>query len=70
MAFAAGLRVIERPQAIAHQLDVLERIGYRPTHPFLFLNRGGLIRNLYCCRDSILRRVSMVNPAEVATSQE
>ena len=45
-------------------------MGYTPTHPFLFLSRGGLICNLYCCGDSILWRVCMVNPAEVATSQQ
>src|SRR6266853_2295755 len=30
----------------------------------------GVICNLYCCRDSILWRVCMVSPAEVATSRE
>src|ERR1035441_1827040 len=46
-----------------------ESVTGRRIH-FSFLSRGGLICNLYCCRDSILWRVCMVNPAEVATSQE
>src|SRR5207248_9358891 len=37
---------------------------------FLFVNRGSLICNLYCHRDSIRWRVCMVSPTEVATSQE
>src|SRR5207245_1630498 len=38
--------------------------------PFLFVNRGSLICNLYGGRDSITWRVCMFSPTEVATSQE